>query len=113
VIANDGTTTTDQASSISAQRIVYLDAVNGSGGIVAPFEGIIETHFDVGDTVAEGQTAAWLYSLDEIERPPVELTFSTSGVVVIKTASTRVVHGTNICRTAKAISHDDVAALAG
>ncbi len=103
----------DEGTSILDQPTVYLDAVNGPGGVIAPFEGIIETHFDVGDTVVEGQTAAWLYSLDEIERPPVELTFSTSGVVVIKAASTRVVHGTNICRTAKAVSHDDVAALAG
>lgn len=101
----------EQAPLAGDQPCVYLDAANGSGEIIAPFEGIIETQFDVGDIVAEGQTAGWLYSLDEIERAPVELTFSTPGVVVIKAVSTRVVQGTAICRTAKAATHDDVLAL--
>ena len=90
----------------------YLDAVNGAGTILAPFEGLFEAQFDVGDKVESGQTAGILYSLDEIDRPPKELLFTDSGIVCVKHVTARVVHGSYICRTAKAVSHDKILALA-
>lgn len=96
----------------SPESTVYLDAVNGSGGILAPFEGTFEAHFDVGDEVDEGQTAGFLFSLDEVERPPKELQFTNSGVVGIKSVSARTVHGSRICATAKSVTHDEILALA-
>ncbi len=95
-----------------SESTVYLDAVNGSGGILAPFEGIFEAEFDAGDEVAEGQTAGFLFSLDEIEREPKELLFTDSGVVGIKSVSARMFHGSRVCATAKAVTHDEILALA-
>ena len=79
----------------------------------APFEGLFEARFDVGDEVAEGQTAGILHSLDEVDRPPKELLFSEPGIVFVKSVSARVFHGSGICKTAKAVTHDDILALAG
>ena len=89
----------------------YLDAVNGGAQVLAPFEGVFEAAFDVGDEVSEGQSAGWLYSLDEIERPPRELTFPRDGVVAVKAVTTRVVHGSMVARTATVVDRDTVAGL--
>lgn len=91
---------------------VYLDAVNGSGSVLAPFAGLFEAQFDVGEEVKEGQTAGILFSLDEINRPPKELNFTTSGIVSVKTVGARTVHGSRICTTAKAVTHDQILMLA-
>ncbi len=58
---------------------VYLDAVNGSGSVLAPFEGLFEARFNVGEEIAGGQTAGVLHSFDEIDRPPKELLFTDFG----------------------------------
>jgi len=92
---------------------VYLDAVTGSGAVTAPFAGSFEAHFDAGDEVEPGQTAGYLYSLDEIEREPVELKFTKAGVVAIKAVSARVVQGTRIAVTASAVDRDAIPRLGG
>ena len=95
------------------ESTVYLNAGSRSSGVEAPFEGLFEARFDVGDEVAEGQTAGILHSLDEVDRPPKELLFSEPGIVFVKSVSARVFHGSGICKTAKAVTHDDILALAG
>ena len=94
------------------EHTIYLDAVNGAGGLLAPFEGLFEAQFDVGDEIETGQTAGILYSLDEVDRPPKELLFTDSGIVCVKHVTARVVHGSDICRTAKPVSRDKILALA-
>ena len=94
------------------EHTIYLDAVNGAGGLLAPFEGLFEAQFDVGDEIETGQTAGILYSLDEVDRPPKELHFTDSGIVCVKHVTARVVHGSDICRTAKPVSRDKILALA-
>ena len=96
----------------AVESTVYLDAVNGLGGVLAPFEGLFEAQYDVGDEVDEGQIAGVLYSLDEVDRPPKELLFTGSGIVGFKSVSARVVHGSRICTTAKAVTHDEILGLA-
>ena len=87
---------------------IYLDGLYGSGGVLAPFEGMFEAQFDIGDNVKDGQMAGVLYSLDEIDRPPKELFFPNSGIVCVKNIGARVLHGTRICVTAKSITHNEV-----
>jgi predicted deacylase len=99
-------------SANTSKSSVYLDAVNGAGGVLAPFEGLFEAQFDVGDTVESGQTAGILYSLDEVDRPPKELLFTDSGIVCVKSTTARVVQGSHICMTAKAVARGEVLALA-
>lgn len=93
------------------EKTIYLDGVNGSGGVLAPFEGMFEAQFDIGDNVKDGQTAGVLYSLDEVDRPPKELLFTDSGIVCVKNIGARVLHGTRICVTAKSIAHNEMLAL--
>ena len=99
-------------STNTSKSSVYLDAVNGAGGVLAPFEGLFEAKFDVGDKVDTGQTAGILYSLDEVDRPPKELQFTDSGIVCVKSTTARVVQGSHICMTAKAVTRGEALALA-
>lgn len=103
---------TASESADKPEHTLYLDAVNGAGGVLAPFEGLFEAQFDVGDKVESGQTAGILYSLDEVDRPPKELLFTDSGIVCVKHVTARVVHGSHICMTAKAVTHEEILALA-
>jgi predicted deacylase len=93
------------------QSTVYLDAGGRSSGVQAPYEGLFEARFDIGDEVAAGQVAGVLYSLDEVDRPPRELLFTEPGIVFVKSVSARVFPGSGICKTAKAVTHDDILAL--
>ena len=95
-----------------AVNTVYLDAGNRSAGVQAPFEGLFEARFEVGDEVEEGQVAGILHSLDEVDRQPKELFFTESGVVFVMSLSARVFYGTSICKTAKVVTHDKIRALA-
>ena len=70
----------------------------------APYEGLFEAHIDVGEEVEAGQTAGILYSLDEVDRPPTVLHFPASGIVCAKHVSARVVNGTRVFITVKAVS---------
>ncbi len=91
---------------------VYLYGSRRSSGVQAPYQGLFEAQFDVGDEVAEGQTAGVLYSLDEVDRPPKELQFTDPGIVCVKSLSARVYSGSSICTTATPVSHDEVLELA-
>ena len=91
---------------------VFLDGSSGSSGVQAPYQGLFEAQFDVGDEVAEGQTAGVLYSLDEVDRPPKKSQFTDPGIVCVKDLSARVYSGSRICTTATPVSHDEVLELA-
>ena len=96
----------------ASESTVYLDGGGRSGGVRAPFQGLFEAQFDVGDEVAEGQTAGVLYSLDEVDRAPKELLFTEPGIVIVKSLSARVFSGSSICTTATPVTHDKILALA-
>jgi len=112
VLAHMGVIAARESSS-AREKTVYLDAGSRTGGVQAPYEGLFEARFNVGDEVKVGQVAGVLYSLDEVERLPKELFFSESGIVCVKSVSARVFHGSSICKTAKAVTHDEILALAG
>ena len=94
------------------QSTVYLDGGSRMGGVQAPYEGLFEAQFEVGDEVEAGQVAGVLYSLDEVDRPPKELLFSDTGIVSVKSVSARVFPGTSICTTATPVTHDEARKLA-
>ncbi len=94
------------------QSTVYLDGGSRMGGVQAPYQGLFEAQFEVGDEVEAGQVAGVLYSLDEVDRPPKELHFTDTGIVSVKSTSARVFLGTSICTTATAVTHDQARKLA-
>ena len=91
---------------------VCLNGLRGAGKVLAPFAGLIETTRNPGDRVEAGEVAAFLYSLDEVARPPEKLLFPAPGVVYAKHATARVVHGTFVYRTAPETTLGEVRALA-
>ena len=94
------------------QNTVYLDGGSRMGGVQAPYAGLFEAQFDVGDEVEAGQVAGVLYSLDEVDRPPKELLFSDTGIVSVKSVSARVFQGSSICTTATPVARDEALKLA-
>ena len=90
---------------------IYLDAGSRSGGVLAPYQGLFEARFDVGDEIAEGQTTGILYSLDEVDRPPKELHFAEPGIVCVKSISARMFQGSSICTTGTPVTRDEILAL--
>ncbi len=87
---------------------VYLDAMNGSSIVSSPITGICETLIDLGDQVPAGTLAARVYSLEEIDRPPVELKLESAGTVVVRRLPARVVRGSHVYVVASEMARDDV-----
>ena len=98
-------------STSAPENTIYIDAGRRSAGVQAPYEGLFEAQFEAGDEVEEGQIAGILYSLDEIDRPPKELRFTNPGIVIVKSVTARVFPGSSICKTATAVTRDEVLAL--
>ncbi len=60
----------------------FLDAMDGGAMVMAPITGIFEPCAGLGQSISKGDPAGRLWSLEEIERPPIELFFDTAGIVV-------------------------------
>ena len=48
----------------------------------APCRGLFEPAFELGDEVAAGQRAGLIHFMDDPARPPVEVRFAASGLVI-------------------------------
>lgn len=78
------------------------------GRVGAPFSGLFHPAKDMGDLVEAGEVAGWLYSLEEVDRPPLTLRFPASGEVCMRTAHARKNHGDFLIATAPVMAATDI-----
>ena len=88
----------------------FLNGIDGSGYLSAPFSGIFEPCRELGDHVTAGDIAGRLYSAEEVERNPVELTFEHSGTIMVRRNGARVTRGGHLFMVASEMERDDVLA---
>jgi predicted deacylase len=65
----------------------------------------------LGDAVTEGELAGMLYSIEEVERPPLELFFKNSGIVMVRRNGARVRHGGHVFFVAEEIDREKLLTL--
>ena len=113
-IGSDGVNRVLQHLGIRASREVlnngtrYLNGIDGSRTVSAPYSGIFEPYWELGDTVEADQVAGVLYSLEEIERQPLELRFLNNGIVMVKRNSARVRRGGHLYLVAEEFSRKEM-----
>ena len=73
-----------------------LDGIDGATTVMAPVTGIFEPFVELGSEVTVGQPAGRVWALEEIERPPIVLTFQSSGLVAVKRTTAQVVRGSYV-----------------
>ena len=74
----------------------YLNGVDGFSSVSAPFSGIFQPFHKLGDNVDENQVAGILFSIEEVDRVPLELSFKNSGVVLATRNGARVRRGGHV-----------------
>jgi predicted deacylase len=92
-------------------RTRYLNGIDGMHQVSAPFSGIFEPRHELGDAVSEGELAGLLYSVEEVERPPLGLVFENAGIVMVRRNGARVRRGGHVFRVAEEIDRDKLLAL--
>jgi len=90
----------------------FFNAIDGSYYLSAPYSGIFEPAFELGDDVEKGDIAGQLYSIEEVERTPLTLRFKESGTLLVRRNGARVKRGSHLFLIAKNISPKQVMALA-
>jgi predicted deacylase len=88
----------------------FLNGIDGSGYLSAPFSGIFEPCRQLGDEVVAGDIAGRLYSAEEVEREPLELNFDRSGLIMVRRNGARVTRGSHLFMVASETGRDDVLA---
>lgn len=71
----------------------FLDGIAAANTVSSPIAGMFEPFHDVGAAVAAGAPAGRVWSLEEFERPPVDVSFPSAGVIVARRATARVRRG--------------------
>jgi uncharacterized protein len=90
----------------------FINGIDGSGYLSAPYSGIFEPCRELGESVVAGDAAGLLYSAEEVERAPLELKFERSGVIMVRRNGARVVRGGHLFLVASEMGRDDVLARA-
>ena len=85
-----------------------LDGIDGATTVMAPVTGIFEPFAELGTEVKAGQAAGRVWALEEIDRPPVVMTFASSGLVAVKRTLARVVRGSYVYVVTPDITRGDV-----
>ena len=88
----------------------YLNGIDGSAYLSAPYSGIFEPCAELGDQVAGGDLAGRLYSTEEIEREPEILRFERAGIVTVRRNGARVRRGSHLFLVAEKMEHEHVLA---
>jgi len=88
----------------------FVNGIDGSGYLSAPFSGIFEPHHQLGDRVVAGDIAGRLYSVEEVEREPIELAFDRDGLIMVRRNGARVVRGSHLFMVASEMERGDVLA---
>jgi len=89
-------------------RTRFLNGVDHYRYLSAPYSGIFEPYHELGSYVEAGQIAGQLYSLEEVDRVPLELTFETHGIVMVRRSNARVIRGSHVFLVAPEIDRDRV-----
>ncbi|MDH3763964.1 MAG: succinylglutamate desuccinylase/aspartoacylase family protein [Gammaproteobacteria bacterium] len=89
----------------------FMNGVDGSYYLDAPFSGIFEPYCELGDQVAAGDIAGQLYSTEEVERSPLELSFSQPGTILVRRNGARVRRGSHLFMVAAEMERDHVLAI--
>jgi len=91
----------------------FLNGVSGACAVSAPYTGIFEPRFGLGDKVSKGQVAGVLYSLEEVEREPLNLVFECSGIVMVRRNGARVQRGSHVYLVVEEFERDQLSRLTG
>jgi len=86
----------------------YLNGIDHYHYLSAPYSGIFEPYQELGSYVEAGQAAGRLYSLEEVDRTPLELCFDTDGIIVVRRNSARVIRGSHVYLVAAEIERDHI-----
>lgn len=97
-----------ESQKTSQPRTRYLNGIDGTHHVSAPFSGIFEPCHELGDRVAEGDIAGMLYSIEEVERQPLQLVFEKPGIVVVRRNGARVRRGGHVFLLAEEIDRKDL-----
>lgn len=100
----------DQPASQPQTR--FIDGIEGSYYLSAPYSGIFEPAVELGDEVKAGDIAGILYSAEEVERAPLSLKFECPGIVLVRRNGARVSRGGHLFLVADTLSREQVLALA-
>ncbi len=88
----------------------FLNGIDGSGYLSAPYSGIFEPLRQLGERVAAGDAAGRLYSAEEVEREPLELVFDRAGLIMVRRNGARVMRGGHLFLVASEMERADVLA---
>ena len=92
-------------------RTRFLNAMNGSDTISAPFSGIFEPFHELGSKVRQGNVAGLLHSVEELEREPVELKLNQSGIISVQRNGARVKRGDHLFVVSSEMALEDVLSI--
>jgi predicted deacylase len=98
-----------EAESGSGTR--FMNGIDGSYTVSAPYSGIFEPGRELGEEVAAGDLAGRLYSAEEVERDPLEITFERPGTILVRRNGARVRRGSHLFMLASEMTRDKVMAL--
>lgn len=89
----------------------FMNGITGSYPVRAPYSGIFEPARELGEEVAAGDTAGCLYSVEEVEREPLEITFDRPGTILVRRNGARVRRGSHLFMVAAEMTRDEVMVL--
>lgn len=104
VLAHLGVIGQDQTDTPTPTR--FLSGVDAGYSVMSPVTGIFEPRCEIGEAVVAGQAAGRVYALEEVDRPPVELSFDGPGIVTVRRAPARVRRGDYVFSVAPEISRE-------
>ena len=67
---------------VSAPGTRFLEARDRQSSGMAPIDGLFEPARRAAERVDQGQLAGWIHPMDDMERPPSEIRFATSGTII-------------------------------
>jgi len=81
----------------------FVETEGRRSHVMAPIDGVVEPVAEVGDGVTEGDLAAIIHPTDDLTRPPVEVRFAASGIVLARRTMPMVVRGDTLCHTGRPV----------
>lgn len=90
---------------------IYLNGIDGCYHLKAPYSGLSEPLCQLGDNVSEGQIAGNLYSIEEVDRTPLDLVFKKCGTIVIRKNGARVTGGDFLFSVVEEIAEENRSGL--
>ena len=89
----------------------FMNGIDGSYQVSAAYSGIFEPERQLGEEVGAGDVAGRLYSAEEVDRPPLEITFDRPGTILVRRNGARVRRGSHLFMVASQMTRDDVLAM--